>query len=213
MVERDLYDDLDLPRDASEADVRRAFRRQAKKAHPDAGGSPEKFGAIKLAHDVLIDPQRRAKYDKTGRFEDGPANNALSDVMSMIGGALDDAIQAAIGAHRDPAACDLKAGVLASLDKGVEQLRKQQEDMRKGAKLARRLAKRWRRKGKKGEKNVMATMLEARANQIDEGLKGVEASLETIKRAKEWLKDYDFDPETMAPPAGAFIIMRLAPYP
>ena len=45
---------LSLTRPFTEADVRAAFRRKAKVAHPDGGGSSEAFTALRAAHDRLL---------------------------------------------------------------------------------------------------------------------------------------------------------------
>jgi molecular chaperone DnaJ len=70
MAKRDYYKVLDVTRDASEADIKKAYRRLAMKLHPDrnAGGSEteEQFKEAKEAYEVLSDPARRATYDQHG---------------------------------------------------------------------------------------------------------------------------------------------------
>lgn len=61
-----FYDLLGIPKDASEADVKRAYRKLALRAHPDKGGDPEKFKQLSRAHEVLTDPNLRAVYDRGG---------------------------------------------------------------------------------------------------------------------------------------------------
>lgn len=62
----DLYSELGLDPDASDEEIQEAFRKKALETHPDAGGDREDFEAMILARDVLIDPDRRKKYDETG---------------------------------------------------------------------------------------------------------------------------------------------------
>jgi curved DNA-binding protein CbpA len=197
-ADRDLYGELGLPPGASEADIKRAFRQQAKKAHPDAGGTPEKFGALRLAHDVRIDPDRRARYDSTGKFEDAPVDNTQSAIVEIVAGALDDAIQTAIKGNRDPAGVDLKGGILASLGKGVDQMNEELQGIRMAMKLARKLAKRWRRKRKKdeqGKPNMLAMILDERVRTLEGAAKQVEERLRVLGLARAWMADYEFDPE------------------
>lgn len=64
-----FYDLLGVARDASEDDIKKAYRRAALKYHPDHNKDPnaeEKFKAISEAYEVLIDPQKRSMYDLTG---------------------------------------------------------------------------------------------------------------------------------------------------
>ncbi|MEE6634737.1 molecular chaperone DnaJ [Limosilactobacillus pontis] len=69
MAEKDYYDILGVSKDASEADIKHAYRRLAAKYHPDvnhAPGAEEKFKQINEAYDVLSDQQKRAQYDQYG---------------------------------------------------------------------------------------------------------------------------------------------------
>ena len=59
----DPYRLLGLGSGATETEVRRAFRRLARLAHPDAGGDPARFVALRRAHDLLCDPVARAALD------------------------------------------------------------------------------------------------------------------------------------------------------
>ena len=63
---RALYETLGLSRDATEADVKKAYRKQCLKHHPDKGGDTEAFQRVEEAHDVLGDPRKRAVYDVRG---------------------------------------------------------------------------------------------------------------------------------------------------
>lgn len=61
-----LYAMLGLTPNATHDDVRAAYRKASKTAHPDAGGTAEAFAEIQLAHDILTDEDLRARYDRTG---------------------------------------------------------------------------------------------------------------------------------------------------
>jgi hypothetical protein len=78
MKQRSPYDSLGLPPDAGEDDIKRSFRRLALKLHPDkqTGTSEEReiaerqFKEVNAAYSVLSDPERRQRYDQTGRLND-----------------------------------------------------------------------------------------------------------------------------------------------
>lgn len=61
---QDLYDELGVDRDASTAEIKRAYRRLARRHHPDAGGDAGRFLAVQQAWEVLRDPRGRAAYDQ-----------------------------------------------------------------------------------------------------------------------------------------------------
>jgi curved DNA-binding protein len=70
MEYKDYYDILGVSRDADEKDIKRAFRRLARKHHPDVNpgdpGAEERFKEINEAYEVLSDPEKRRKYDQLG---------------------------------------------------------------------------------------------------------------------------------------------------
>lgn len=70
MAKRDYYKVLDVAKNASEADIKKAYRRLAMKYHPDRNpgdsDAEERFKEAKEAYEVLSDAQKRAIYDQHG---------------------------------------------------------------------------------------------------------------------------------------------------
>jgi molecular chaperone DnaJ len=68
-TERDYYEVLGVSREASDAEIKRAFRRLARELHPDVSEAPDadgRFRELAEAYEVLSDPGRRATYDRYG---------------------------------------------------------------------------------------------------------------------------------------------------
>jgi DnaJ-class molecular chaperone len=86
----DLYKALDVDKSATKDQVKKAYRKKALKAHPDAGGSKESFALISLAHDVLTDDARRERYDETGDTEEKKTNSVMETVSQMAKAAFDE---------------------------------------------------------------------------------------------------------------------------
>ena len=84
-----LYADLGVERGADAPAVRAAYRGKVKRAHPDAGGKAEDFERLTKARDVLLDPKRRAHYDRTGQDEGATLDNETSMVLTMVVGLID----------------------------------------------------------------------------------------------------------------------------
>ena len=70
MAKRDYYDILGVPKNASEADIKKAYRKKAVQYHPDKNPddkkAEEKFKEVGEAFEILSDDQKRAAYDSMG---------------------------------------------------------------------------------------------------------------------------------------------------
>ena len=84
-VARDLYDVLGVPRDASDDDIRKAYRRLARELHPDVSADPEteeRFKEVAGAYEILSDPEKRARYDAFGTA--GPGGQPFADISDIF---------------------------------------------------------------------------------------------------------------------------------
>lgn len=82
-TKKDYYEVLGVPKDASDAEIKKAFRKLAIKYHPDKNrdnpkAAEEKFKEVNEAYSVLSNKQKRAQYDQFGHaaFENGGASGA-----------------------------------------------------------------------------------------------------------------------------------------
>ncbi|MDD5739016.1 MAG: molecular chaperone DnaJ [Candidatus Pacebacteria bacterium] len=70
----DYYTILGVNKNASNEDIKKAYRKLAHQYHPDKGGDSEKFKQISEAYQVLSNQEKRAQYDKYGRVFEGNSN-------------------------------------------------------------------------------------------------------------------------------------------
>ncbi|KAA8496211.1 Chaperone protein dnaJ 6 [Porphyridium purpureum] len=81
---KSLYDVLNVPSDASTAEIKRAYRLLVLKVHPDKSADPDatgKFQALQKVYEVLVDDDKRRVYDETGRvLGDGEEDDVLGDL-------------------------------------------------------------------------------------------------------------------------------------
>jgi len=89
MAKRDYYKILDLARNASEAEIKKAYRRLAMKFHPDRNpgdhDAEEKFKEAKEAYEVLSETQKRAVYDQYGHAGIEASRNTHSGASGFAG--------------------------------------------------------------------------------------------------------------------------------
>ena len=86
---RDYYEILGVPRNASEEEIKKSFRRLALEYHPDrnkSDGASERFKEISEAYQVLADSKRRADYDRFGHAGLGSNSARGFDGFDVFGG-------------------------------------------------------------------------------------------------------------------------------
>lgn len=93
---RDLYEILGVGRDASDDEIKRAYRRRARELHPDTGGDEEAFKELTTAYEVLKNPDARANYDRFGDPR-GPQGAGMGGDPFSGFGDLSDLIDAFFG--------------------------------------------------------------------------------------------------------------------
>jgi len=86
---KDYYEILGVKKSASADDIRKAFRKLARKYHPDVNpgdkGAEEKFKTLSEANDVLSDPKKRKIYDQVGFYSDN-IDPATAEAYARAGG-------------------------------------------------------------------------------------------------------------------------------
>ena len=129
MANRDYYDVLEVPRNGTEEDIRKAFRKKAMEYHPDRNrnaDAEEKFKEINEAYQVLSDQTKRAQYDRFGQAGVG-ANGGFDrpfegfDVFGGFGDIFDSFFGDASGrrTQQTQRGSDVQHRVLLSFEEAV----------------------------------------------------------------------------------------------
>lgn len=137
MSKRDYYEVLGVSKNASEADIKKAYRRQAMKHHPDrntgddASAAEKKFKEAKEAYEILSDAQKRAAFDQFGHAGVDPSmggpggpggfggNANFSDVFGDVFGDIFGGGGGRGGGPRVQRGADLRYNLQLSLEDAV----------------------------------------------------------------------------------------------
>ena len=172
----DYYEILNIPKDASPDDIKKAFRELSKQHHPDTGGDREIFESIKAAYDILSDPEKRKYYDTYGTDKEQ----------------FDKIIDYAIRLFKEATVTDI-SNISRSIEikywEIIDQLNNEKfktKDALKDLKKIQGLIL------KKPENNLLGAMMDAERLKCEGIVDGIRKTKETVKSAYELLTEYDF---------------------
>jgi curved DNA-binding protein CbpA len=217
---RSLYDTLGVERTALPETIKAAFRKSAKAAHPDTGGSAEEFEEVKRAHLVLSDAARRAKYDATGEIDEPVVDQTDSQAMSHISQVLTTIIQ---DERHDPAAINIIEAMKSIFQTNIDEHSKKLASLIRAKARAIKIQKRFKRKAKgldpkaKGagggggssggasgsahggaSGTLFDRVLTHKIRETEAQILQVERQKASFVRALEMIEDYDFEVDTAA---------------
>lgn len=170
------YEKLDIETDATKADIKKAYRRKAQECHPDRpDGNKEEFQAVKLAYEVLSNPERRKKFDEFGDIDEAPKQNIAEQmVMNFFNAMIDNG--------------DMSGNII---DRTIEAINREQNKCKNDiAKAAQKLAALEKKKNR----------INAKGNNLFDGLlvQKIEVLSRGITQAKEMIGNFDTALELLA---------------
>lgn len=176
---KDLYATLGVKPEVSPAELKRARREKAAKAHPDHGGDHLDMSEINHAYDVLIDPSRRLLYDSTGE-DSGVSKESRSQALilqSFADALINDAPGILIHARK-------------FIEDAKQTIKKQKAD---GTRALQSLKDRRDKIKTTGPVNAFHLVIDQNIAHVQQKLAGLDNDIGMIDEALEELKSYSSD--------------------
>lgn len=174
------YETLGVSEDASAAEIKRAYRKKAERAHPDKrGGSQDEMIAINHAFDVLGDPKRKLLYDATGQDGQRPIDEQMR-------GLLMQGFQAALKSGSQTILKDVRTFVKDAKNKTIES----QKEMRKAIK---ELESRRQKIKSKGAENLFHMIVDKEIQGLKQNIAVMDEGLKVVEVAFKALDEYESD--------------------
>jgi curved DNA-binding protein CbpA len=184
-----LYEDLGVVPDADETTIKRAYRKRAAKAHPDAGGKREDFERLNEAKLVLLDPRRRQKYDETGETDTAP-DNAFAEALNAATAALDYVLGTIERRNADPWAFQIVRDACTHLNNEIAKQQANLEKMDRTIATLQKIADRM--KAKSGKPNRLRPVFEQRISERQREKASMKRIIERMKAGHALLGEHEF---------------------
>jgi curved DNA-binding protein CbpA len=184
-----LYELLGVKKNASVKKIREAYRGRAKKKHPDVGGDAEEFAALKKAHDILIDPERRAKYDATGDTSEVAPDNSLSEVIQILAVAMENVLAQIENRQGEFTEYDIVSDMKILIGGKLDEIQQRRAKMKAAKKKAEKLLGRF---GVKKGQNYLEGIVAAKLSSLEQFIRQCDTQEEPVKRALDILLSSDF---------------------
>ena len=182
------YDTLGVGRDASEEDIKKAYRRKASKAHPDRGGNSKEMQDLNRAYETLGDAAKRLNYDKTGQDDHGDSRQQRVnlELMTIFNTVIATASRDLVGA----------ASVILSQRR--QQLSLALSERQSAKKFITLRAKLVRIKKRSERNDLFKMVIDSRLKELEQSIAQVEQEIEFVKDITRALDDYESNDEEPA---------------
>lgn len=190
------YDTLGVPRSADAHQIRAAYRRKAKKAHPDRqGGSERDMTAVNRAYAVLSDQTARARYDSTGSDSSAPTleQQAQTALLSLVNQILDST----------PDSQDLIALCRHSIAQQQAELKTKQRAAHQHIAALKRRRKRLKHEG---PNNLIGDLIDSKLSNHEQTLLQLSQGLACSELALNMLKGYSYQADSTTMQIGGLYV-------
>jgi len=182
-----LYKTLKVDQKATPEQIKAAYRKQAKNHHPDQGGNSHLFSEINQAYKVLISPEARAAYDKTGKTNFNEPDIRFSAAMDRVAQLIFDAMK-----HCDFRHEDIVKICINQIDKQKIEFQSNIKKIKKEKAALLSYLKKFNIKDKRTPDHIKA-IIEGQINNSDLVIETIRKKIEIIDMARNIFLDYNYN--------------------
>ena len=197
-----LYDELGVSVNATDAEIKKAYREKAKEHHPDKGGDVDKFHKVSEAHQILINPVARKTYNETGQKKKNSPNEIQREAQAVIF----EFLKATLESMKEEAVYqDLPAFMIEHIKKNLEVFKKEREKNAETAKSLKNIQKRFKTKG---QVDIIHGYLNNEIAQVNATILTLKHKAKVGKAAIKILRGYSFKTEEKQDSSSAVFDLR-----
>lgn len=198
----DLYAVLGIDRKATADEIKLAYRRAAKRWHPDRNAGDERAKAmyekVDRAYAVLSDPELRRQYDLYG-VADLPSPHEQAEMLNFVHQALEQVVtQLSVEHNADLKTFNMVAKLTEGLTNFINQSKEQRDNMLKTKKGYMTAIGRF--KPPEGEDNVIERMMKDQLNELVKEIKETERKMSVAAKAIKFIERYEYAAEIKKAP-------------
>lgn len=160
------YEILGVGRTAAAAEIKAAYRRLSKTAHPDVGGDRNAFERLRAAFDILSDPDARAHFDATGEARTKTADNAQAVAMTVLAAAFDAVVGEIVRNSTDYKQVDIVDALRRHIQGGIDRRGQERQSVERNRPYWLEMRERFTTED--GKPNLLAAVVNAKIAQIDQ---------------------------------------------
>jgi DnaJ-class molecular chaperone len=182
-----LYDLLDVDKNATTKEIKKAYKEKAKVHHPDKGGDEELFKKIQQAYNILSDEMNRKMYDTTGQIQDFSFEDGMRKLFDTY------IIPELINIEKTSFE---KVNIIKLIDALIfDKLAELTKYIGENKEIKRRLELILFRKRKKNteSEDILAKFFESHIKQAEMSILMLETESEFVKKVRTVMKDYSYN--------------------
>jgi len=194
MNKKNPYKTLNVPTNATQDEIKKAYKNKAKKSHPDVGGDENEFKEISSAYALLADPKKREYYDQYGD-EPQSQDSTLNKATRLINTLIDQMLQKHTPEEvlKQDFIKEMKNAITDNKNKLKQEVANQNTMMERLSKMIEIFEEKLSHEGKNIKINIFITNVEEKKNYVMRNLKDLDDQEKVLDKSLEILSDYNFD--------------------